>query len=289
MSKPISWCILEPEHCIFSKREDANLNFNFIISSSEKWCKERREFNVCLKICRKMYKQGEKRKHKLHLHHKTVYPDIIKFLIHIGQMYTYRNSRKSRWKKEKNSFVYKPFFPELKTMSWMLSRTTTLTGSLLASGIGSDLMNGFTSPSCHHLKGKPDKMQLIFAEVSIDKPGVCSSNSKDIWTNTYKNHYTRVCQYRIVFHPRCNLIRLYVCFEIFLPIIFLYNKQRCLFRLKSKVLPCINKVILTCQVWSGQKKRKKKTKKMCKEKMTTWKAFWVESTSPNIKLMPFPL
>ena len=34
------------------------------------------------------------------------------------------------------------FFPELKTMSWILSPTTTLTGSLLSSEIGSDLKYG---------------------------------------------------------------------------------------------------------------------------------------------------
>jgi hypothetical protein len=40
-----------------------------------------------------------------------------------------------------------PFLPDLKTMSSMLSATTTLTGSLLTSGIGSDFLNGVNLPS----------------------------------------------------------------------------------------------------------------------------------------------
>lgn len=40
-----------------------------------------------------------------------------------------------------------PFFPDLKTMSSKLSATTTLTGWLLTSGIGSDLTYGATFPS----------------------------------------------------------------------------------------------------------------------------------------------
>lgn len=43
---------------------------------------------------------------------------------------------------------YTPFFLDLKTTSWRLSATTTLTGSSLTSGMGSDLVNGVTFPSC---------------------------------------------------------------------------------------------------------------------------------------------
>lgn len=41
-----------------------------------------------------------------------------------------------------------PFFPDLKTMSWRLSATTTLTGSSFFSGMGSDFLYGDTFPSC---------------------------------------------------------------------------------------------------------------------------------------------
>jgi len=41
-----------------------------------------------------------------------------------------------------------PFFPDLKTTFSRVCPTTTLTGSLLVSGIGSDLTNGSTLPSC---------------------------------------------------------------------------------------------------------------------------------------------
>lgn len=47
-----------------------------------------------------------------------------------------------------------PFFPELRTKSWMLSATTTFTGSSFTSGIASDFLYAFNFPSCTFQKKK---------------------------------------------------------------------------------------------------------------------------------------